>query len=118
MVASRQVEIPNEGGIGRQRGRRFAALAQVNGRRSFPFLRKYVAPAAKRADGDLVEFGAPKIAKVVSGRKSFKNATKKMRRQTLIKQLGTGSEQKSVIPTKSSKQVSWSRRNNFTNISR
>ena len=48
MVASRQVEIPYNRGVGRQRGRGLGALAQVIGRTSVPFLRKYIVPAAKR----------------------------------------------------------------------
>ena len=48
MVASRQVEITFYRGVGRQRGRRFGALAQVIGRTAIPFSRKYIVPAAKR----------------------------------------------------------------------
>ena len=71
MVASRQVEIRFCRDIGRQRGRGFGALAQVIGRISIPFLRKYIVPAAKLVGADLLEFAAPKIAEVVSGRKNF-----------------------------------------------
>ena len=132
MVASRQVEIPYYRGVGRQRGRGFGALAQVIGTTAIPFLRKYIVPAAKRVGADLLEFAVPEIAQVVSGRKNFKTAAKNMRKQTLKKQLGersrrrkgavgvrqAGSKQRRIIPTKSTKQSSRSRRDIFTNISR
>ena len=120
MVASRQVEIPYYRGVGRQRGRGFGALAQVIGRTAIPFLRKYVVPAAKRIGADMLEFAVPEIAEVVSGRKNFKTAAKSVGKQTLRKQLGEGrrSKQKRIIPTKSTKQSSRSRRDIFANISR
>ena len=120
MVASKQVEIAFYRGIGRQRGRRFIAPAQVIERTSIPFLRKYIVPAAKRVGADLLEFAAPEIAEVVSGRKYFKTAAKSVRRQTLRKQLGSGSKKKTasrVIPLKSAKEFSRSRRDFSTNIS-
>ena len=122
MVASRQVEIPYYRGVGRQRGWGFGALAQVIGRTAIPFLRKYIVPDAKRVGADLLEFAAPEIGEVISGRKSFKSAAKSVRRQTLKKELGESrqrsSKQRRVIPTKSTKQSSRSRRDIFTNISR
>ena len=127
MVASRDVEIPYYRNVGRQRGRGFGALAQVIGRIAIPFLRKYIGPAAKRVGADLLEFVVPEIAEVVSGRKNIKTAAKSVIRQTLRKQLGErrrkrtgGTSKKSasrVIPTKSAKQISRSRRDFFTNIS-
>ena len=127
MVASRQVEIPYYEGVGRQRGRGFGALAQVIGRTAIPFLRKNIVPAAKRVGADLLEFAVPEIAEVVSGRKNIKTAAKSVGRQTLRKQLGEGSRRwrggsrkrsaSRVIPTKSAKQTSRSRRDIFTNIS-
>ena len=149
MVASRQVEIPYYRAVGRQRGRGFGALAQVIGRTAIPFLRKYVVPAAKRVGADLLEFAAPEIGEVISGRKSFKSAAKSVGKQTLRKQLGegqgsrrrkgaaggresqtygrqvssavgwtAGSKHRRIIPTKSNKQSSRSRRDIFANISR
>ena len=134
MVASRQVEIPYYRAVGRQRGRGFGYLAQVIGRTEIPFLRKYVVPAAKRVGADLLEFAVPEIAEVVSGRKNFKTAAKNVGKQTLRKQLGEGegqgsrrrtgsrrtggSKQRRIIPTKSIKQSSRSRRDIFTNIPR
>ena len=131
MVASRQVEIPYYRAVGRQRGRGFGALAQVIGRTAILFLRKNVVPAAKRVSADLLEFAVPEIADVVSGRKNFKTAAKSVGKQTLKKQLGegshravgsasvqqAGSKQRRIIPTKSTKQSSRSRRDIFTNIS-
>ena len=121
MVASRQVEIPYYRGVGRQRGRGFGALAQVIRRTENPFLRKYIVPAAKRVGADLLEFALPEIAEVVSGRKKFKTAAKSVGKQTLNKQLSEGSRKKAarrIIPTKSTKQISWSQGDIFTNISR
>ena len=132
MFASNQVEIPYYRAVGRQRGRGFGALAQVIGRTAILFLRKYIVPAAKRVGADLLEFAAPEIGEVISGRKSFKSAAKSMGKQTLKKQLGEGSrrrepqadgrtaghKQRRIIPTKSTKQSSRSRRDIFTNISR
>ena len=118
MVASRQVEIPYYRGVGRQKGRGFGALAQVIGRTAFPFLREYIVPAAKRIGADMLEFAAPEIREVFSGRKSFKSAAKNVGKQTLKKQLGSSSKQRKIIPTKSTRQFSRSRRGIFTNISR
>ena len=121
MVASRQVEIPYYRDVGRQRGRGFGALARVIGRTAIPFLRNYIVPAAKRVGADLLEFAVPEIAEVVSGRTNFKTAAKNVGKQTLKKQLGEGSRKRTagrIIPTKSTEQISRSRRDIFTNISR
>ena len=120
MFASRQVEIPYHRGVGRQRGRGFGALSQVIGRTAIPFLRKYIVPAADRVGADLLEFAVPDITEVVSGRKKFKTTAKSVGRQTLRRQLGSGSRKRTaskVIPTKFLKQISWSRRDIFTNNS-
>ena len=126
MVASRQVKIPYYRVVGRKRGRGFRALAQVIGRTAIPFLRKNIVPAAKRVGADLLEFAVPEIAEVVSGRKNIKTAAKSVGRQTLRKQLDEGSRRRTggnrkrsasrVIPTKSAKPFSRSRRDIFTNI--
>ena len=110
MVASRQVELPYYRAVGRQRGRGFGALAQVIGRTAIPFLRKHVVPAAKPIGTDMFEFSVPEIAEFVSGRKNFKTAAKSVGKKTLKKQLGGGSKHRRIIPTKSPKQSSWSRR--------
>ena len=121
MVVSRQVEIPYYRRVGQQRGRGFGALAQIIGRTAIPFLRLYIVPAAKRVGADLLEFAVPEIAEVVSVREKFKTAAKSVGKQTLKKQLGGRSRKRTasrIIPTKSTKQSSRSRRNIFTNISR
>ena len=120
MVASRQIEIPFYRAFGRQRGRGFGALAQVIGRTAFPVMRKYIVPAAKRVDADLLEFAVPEIAEVVSGRKNFKTSSKCVGRQIPRKQLVSGSRKRSasrIIPTKFAKQISRSRRDVFAIIS-
>ena len=127
MVASREVEFPFYRSVGRQRGRGFGSLAHVFGKTLIPFLRKYIVPAAKLVGADLLEFAVPEIAEVVSGRKNFKTAAKSVGRQTLRKQLGSGSRKRKgaigvrqasrFIPTKSAKQTSRWRRDIFTNIS-
>ena len=127
MVASGQVEIPYYRGVGRQRGRGFGTLAQVIGRTAIPFLRKYIVPGAKRVGADSLEFAVREIAEVVSGRKNFKTAAKSVGRQTTKKQLREGSRRRMggtrkktasrVIPTKSTKQISRSRRDIFRNVS-
>ena len=126
MVASRQVEIPFYRAVRRQRGRGFGALVQVIRRTATPFLRKNIVPAAKRIGADTLEFAAPEIGEVISGRKSFKSAAKSVGKQTLRKQLeersrrgkGGGSKQGRIVPAKSTKQSSRSRRDIFSNISR
>ena len=63
----------------------------------------------------------PEIAEVVGGRKNFQTAAKSVGRQTLRKQLGSGSRKRSAskfIPTESAKQISRSRRDIFTNTFR
>ena len=91
MAASGHVGIPFYRGVSQQRGQGFGALAQVVGRTAIPLLRKYVVPAAKRIGADLLEVAAPEIAEVVSRRKIFKTAAKSVGRQTVRKQLGSGS---------------------------
>ena len=118
MAASRQVVFPIYRGVGRQRGQGFGALAQVIGRTGIPCLRKDIVPATKSVGADLLEFSVPEIAEVVNGRKSIKTAANSVGRQTLRKQLGSGSRKRSarrVIPTKSAEQINRSRRDVFTN---
>ena len=104
MVASRQVEIPYYGAFGRQRGRGFGAPAQIIWRKTIPFLRKYVVPAAKRIGADMLEFAASEIGAVINGRKSFKMAAKSVGKQFLKKPLCSGSKQRRVILIKSTRQ--------------
>ena len=77
-------------------------------------------PAAERVGADSAKFAAPETAEVVSGRKKFKTAAKGVEIHTLRKQSGSGSRRTTaskVIPTKSAKQISRSRRDIFTIIS-
>ena len=60
-------------------------------------MRKYVVLASKRIGADMLEFAAPDIGEVISGRKSFKSAAKSVGKQTLKKQLGSGSKQRRSI---------------------
>ena len=106
MVVSRPVEIPYYRAVGIQRGRGFGALAQVIGRTAIPFLCKYVVPAAKRIGADMLEFAAPEVGEVLSGRKSFKTAAKSVGKQTLRRQMGSGSKQRRIFRTKPTKQPS------------
>ena len=118
MVASRQVEIPFFRGIDRQHGRGYGALAQFIGRTKIPILRKYTVVAAKPLSADLLDFAAPEIAEVVSGKKNFKTAAKILERKILRKHLGSGSKKSTanrVNPTKSAKQISQSPTDIFTN---
>ena len=94
MVASNTLELLYYRGIGRQRGRSFGALAQITGRAAVPFMRKNIVPAAKRVGADLLEFAAPELVDVVSGKKIFKTADKSVGRQTLRKQLGGGRQKR------------------------
>ena len=117
MVGSRQVEVPFYRGIGHQRGRRFGELVQIIGGTAIQFLRKDIVAAATRVGADLLEFAVLEIGEVVSGRKNFKTAAKSVGRQTLRKQLFSGSRKKTasrIIPTKSAIQNSRSRRDIFT----
>ena len=119
MVASTQVEIQFYRGFGRQLGRGFGALAQAFGRTAIPFLRKHIVPAAERVGADLLEFAAPELEEVFCGRINFKTAAKSVGRQTLRKQLSSGSRKRTasgVMPTKSAKQISRSRRDIFATL--
>ena len=72
-------------------------------------MRKKFVSAAKRVGVDLFEFAVPEIKQVVSGWQNIKTAAKKVERQTLTEQLGSGSRKMSasrVILTKSAKQIS------------
>ena len=120
MFALRQVKTPFYRKHGRQRGRDFTALAQSFGLSAIPLLHKNIVPAAKRLIADLSHLAVTEIEEVVSVGQSFKTATKMVGRQTLKKQLLSGSRQKSVsqlVPTKSAKQTSCSQKNVFTNVS-
>ena len=65
-----------------------------------------------------MDFAAAEFAEVVSGSKGSKIAAESVERQTLRKQLVSGSKRKRVIPANSTKQSARSRGDIFTNISR
>ena len=74
----------------------------------------------------MLEFAVPEIGEVFSGRKFFKTAAKSVGKKTPKKKLGEGegsrrpmggSKHRRIIPTKSTKQSSRSRRDIFANIS-
>ena len=119
MVASRQVEIPFYRAFARQCGQGFGALAQVVGRTTCLFLRINNVPATKRVGAHLLQFATPEIAEVVSCRENLETAAESVGRQTLRKQFGSGGRKRTasrVIPIKSAKQTSRSRRDIFANI--
>ena len=60
-------------------------------------MRKYFVAAAKRVGADLLDFAVTEIADVVSGRENFKTAAKNVERQTLRKQLVSGSKKKGQV---------------------
>ena len=89
-------------------------LHKLLGELKFHFCLEYTVPAAKRVGAELLEFIVPESAEVVSGRQIFKTTAKNVGRQTMTKLLGSGSRKKyasKIIPPKSSKQISWSRKN-------
>ena len=45
----------------------------------------------------MLEFAAPEIGEVISGKKPFKTVAKSVGKQTLKKQLGAGSKQRSIF---------------------
>ena len=108
MVASNTPELSYYKGIGRQKERGFGALAQVIGRTTILFLRKYIVQDAKCVGADLLDFAVPGLADVVSGKENYKTAAKRVIRQTLRKRHGGGRQKKS-IPVKNLKRSSWSR---------
>ena len=118
MVASREVELPftkewednEDGGM--------ALSLKLLGELLFFFLKKYVVPAARRIDADMLGCALTEISEVVSVKQNFKAAAKNVGRQTLKKQVG-GSRKRSaskVVQSKSKKRNNRSRRDIFTNV--
>ena len=66
----------------------------------------------------MLEFAAAEFGEVMNGRKSFKSAAKSVGKQALKKHLGSGSKQRRILPTKSTKQSNLSRWDIFLNFSR
>ena len=90
-------DLPYFCGYSRQRGRGFGGLSQTFGRTAIPFLRRYVAPAAKRVRADLLDIAAPEIGNVLTGKKKFKSVAADVGKKTLPKQLGAGKNRKRRI---------------------
>ena len=83
-------------------------LGQINGKTAIPFLRRYVVPAAKRVGADFLDIAAPKIEKVLTGKKKFKSVAADFGKKALRKQIGGGEFGKGRIirriPTKNSRR--------------
>ena len=65
-----------------------------------------------------LDFAAAEAAVVVSDRKGFKSLAKGVGKQTLRKHLGSGSQLRTVVSKKASKQANCSPRYTLTNVSR
>ena len=118
MVASRELDLPYCTRVTRQRGKRFGTLAQDIGRTADPFVEKTIVAAARKFEADLLEFAVPEMAEKIRGEKNLKSAVTSVDKETLRKQLGGGSKgTRRLIPTKSTKTISRSRRDISTNIS-
>ena len=102
-------DLPNFRGYSRQRGREFAELEQTIGRTAIPFLRRYVVPAEKRVDADLLDTAAPEIGNVLTGKK-FKSVAADVGKKTLRKQLSGGKIRKRRIIWRISPKTSRRRR--------
>ena len=112
-------DFPYFRGYSRQRGRRFRALAQTNGRTAILFLRRYVVSAAKLVGADLIDIAAPEIANVLTGIKTIKSVAADVGKKKLRKQLGGGTIRKRGIirrfPPRTSRRCR-TRRDNFSKL--
>ena len=126
MVASRQVEIPYHRAVGRQRGRGFGALAQVIEELQFPFC---VNVSSQQQNAWVLTCWSL-LRQRLERLLAVENLSRRLQRvweSKLWKNIWGkgaegvrqgGSKQRIIIATKSTKQSSRSRRDNFTNISR
>ena len=77
--------------FGRQRGKRFGVFTQVIGRTAIQLLREV---AAKHGEVDSLERASPKFGQVGCCRRKNKKVAKNLWRQSLSKQLGSGSSKR------------------------
>ena len=73
-------------------------------------MQSYINSAAKSVGAHLLECLAPKNTDAGSGKKNFETAARSLGRQTLRKQLGSGSKKgtaSGVIPSKFANKASW-----------
>ena len=61
-------------------------------------MRKFIVLAAEDIGADMLEFAAPENGEVISSIKSFHSAAKSVGKQTLEKQLDSGSKQRKNNP--------------------
>ena len=76
-------------------------------------------PVAKRVGADLLELVALKLQTLLMVKRNSRSQQKKVARQTVGQQLGSGGRKRTVrrvIPTKTAKQTNRSRTDIFTNI--
>ena len=104
-------KIPYFKGIPRQRGRGIGALAATVARTSFPIIRKYLGPVAKRVGRSILESALPEIGDVVSGKQNIKKAVRNTASKTFRKQTGGGVK-------RTRRKTNKSRRSRKTNKSR
>ena len=62
--SSNSANFPIFGGHARLRGRRFGSLAQTFGRKTIPFIKKYIVPAVKGMGANIFENAAPEIGEI------------------------------------------------------
>ena len=115
MVASKLLNFTTTKVLDVKEGVVLEPLLNLLGEAPFPFLRKYIVPAAKRVGADLLEFAVPEVADVVIGMKNSKTAAESVGRQTLREQHGGGNQKRS-IPVNNLERSSWSRKDIFSNI--
>ena len=108
MVASRQVEIPYYRAVRRQRERGFELLHKLLGELQVPFSEIH-RPSGKTHRCWHVGVCCTRDWSGFNGIKSFETAAKSVGKQTVKKQLSSGSKQRKIFPTKSTKQSSRSR---------
>lgn len=82
--------IPYFSGPARQRGSGIGALVAGVGRFALPFVKQYVAPAAKQFGRELIRQAVPELLDVVTKKKAPRQAIKQTLVKTTRKQLGGG----------------------------